>query len=164
MKTSNNVEVLPTFTDIYCHAKMAADDGAKGSVFDPIEVMELVEYASRAEAQVAALRLKPEDVPVRCSYCGEQICVEKDWDAKVLKHMSKCEKNPLTRFLKKIAALQWQPITPETEIPAKFEIGGWAEREFCITECEHGSTGKNLLPVWTHFRPINPPTQDKPAH
>lgn len=64
------------------------------------------------------------------------------------------------RLGEKYEALQWQPITPETEVPAKYEIGGWAEGEFCITECIHGSEGKNLLPVWTFFRPSNPPTPE----
>jgi len=37
MKTSDGVEIAPEFIEIYCRARDAAADGAKGSLFDPAE-------------------------------------------------------------------------------------------------------------------------------
>ena len=51
-------------------------------------------------------------VTVRCSYCGEIICTEAEWNAKVPDHMANCAKNPVNVLALENVRLK-APVTEE---------------------------------------------------
>ena len=78
----NGMEIPERWGSRYrCLLEAAADNGGEFVDDQDAEIAQLIEDLSQAEAVVAKLRVKPEDGPVRCSYCGIEICKKKDWDA-----------------------------------------------------------------------------------
>jgi hypothetical protein len=78
----------------------------------------LIEELSEAEARIAKLAVKPKDAPVRCSYCGVEICKAKEWDSEVPKHMALCEKQPLAKLLKRNAELREENARLKAQLAA----------------------------------------------
>ena len=65
-------------------------------------ITRLEQQLTEARAEIERLR-KP--VTVRCSYCGEIICTEAEWNDKVPDHMVSCPKNPARIFALENACL-----------------------------------------------------------
>lgn len=61
-----------------------------------------------------------------------------------------------------LAELQWQPITPENLPKVGDEAYSSNDGDFLeVHTCDLGTFQEWSNEGWTHFRAINPPTQDK---
>lgn len=106
MKKINGVEIVDRWAEVFPWFRKYLPS-----------IADMIVELSRAEAQVATLSMKPEDIPVRCLYCDEIICTAKNWDPEVPKHMAACEKNPLKSLFKRNAEL----VSNNASIKAEYE-------------------------------------------
>lgn len=78
-----------------------------------IEAAELKEEVEELQGKMARDEESKKNPPIRCSYCGVEICKESEFAYKVPEHMAACEKHPLVGVL---LDAQWTRITPENPV------------------------------------------------